>query len=132
MAPVANLPPGTSTVAVRAVNTTTDIVVDAQAFVHPVQSGHERLNLPGVAFLLEHPTLHRRILFDCGSRKDFWKFSPRVKARLLVAIPGLRVTQGMDEILTGQGDRAGESGEHRVEPLALGPLWGCEPVSGEG
>ncbi len=39
-----NLPQSNSTVEVSIINTTTDIVVPAKAFVEPVQNGHEHMN----------------------------------------------------------------------------------------
>ena len=43
--PSLNLPKSNSTVEVSIINTTTDIVVPAKAFVEPVQKGHEHMNL---------------------------------------------------------------------------------------
>ncbi len=42
--PSLNLPQSNSTVDVSIINTTTDIVVPAKAFVEPVQNGHEYMN----------------------------------------------------------------------------------------
>ena len=43
--PRLNLPKSDSTVEVCIINTTTDIVVPAGAFVQPVQPGHETMNV---------------------------------------------------------------------------------------
>jgi hypothetical protein len=53
-------------------------VVDSRAFIQPVHKGHEKLNLPTLAFLVENERLGKRVLFDCGGRKDFQMFAPSV------------------------------------------------------
>ena len=74
--PPLNLPQSNSTVEVSIINTTTDIVVPAKAFVEPVQKGHEFMNMPTFAFLVENKKLDKTIMFDLGCRKDWWNLSP--------------------------------------------------------
>lgn len=102
-APSLNLPKSDSIVEVHIINTTCDIVVPADAFVQPVLKGHETLNLPTFAFLVENKKLGKTILFDLGCRKDWWNFAPTVHDLVKKAIPGLNVPKGMNEILEEGG-----------------------------
>ncbi|MCJ1281185.1 hypothetical protein MMC26_000503, partial [Xylographa opegraphella] len=97
--PTESIPPSTSIINIKAINTTADLLCSAEGFVTPIIPGHENLNLPTLCFLLENKSLGRSVLFDCGSRKDFWNFPPVVKQMLRDIIPGLRVAKGVDEIL---------------------------------
>ncbi|KAI9812415.1 MAG: hypothetical protein M1827_004646 [Pycnora praestabilis] len=101
--PALHLPSSSSTVEVKIINTTTDIVVPAEAFVQPVIKGHEKLNLPTFAFLVENKKLGRTILFDCGCRKDWWNFAPSVHDLIKKAIPGLNIEKNINEILEEGG-----------------------------
>lgn len=102
-APALNLPKSDSTVEVHIINTTCDIVVPADAFVKPVLKGHETLNLPTFAFLVENKKLGKTVMFDLGCRKDWWNFAPTVHDLVKKAIPGLNVPKGMNEILKEGG-----------------------------
>ena len=104
-APALDLPVGKSIAHVRMFNTTTDMVVGAEYFVEPIQKGHEYLNLPTVAFLIENKTLGKKILFDLGSKRDYWNFSPAARARLKLIAKGLRIEKGADQILLEAGVR---------------------------
>jgi glyoxylase-like metal-dependent hydrolase (beta-lactamase superfamily II) len=97
------LPKSDNTVRVWAIDTTTNQVVDARAFIEPVHKGHETLNLPTLAFLVEHEQLGRRVLFDCGGRKDYQQFSPGVLIKMDEILFSMRVDQDIDEILEEAG-----------------------------
>ncbi|MCJ1421068.1 hypothetical protein MMC32_007430 [Xylographa parallela] len=97
--PTESIPASTAVIHIKAINTTSDLLCSAEGFVTPIIPGHEVLNLPTLCFLLENKSLGRSVLFDCGSRKDFWNFPPVVKQMLRDIIPGLRVEKGVDEIL---------------------------------
>ena len=97
--PTHNIPASTSTIHIKAINTTSDLLCSAEGFVTPIIPGHENLNLPTLCFLLENKNLGKSVLFDCGSRKDFWNFPPVVKQMLRDIVPGLRVEKSVDEIL---------------------------------
>lgn len=75
--PSLNLPKGEAVVDVHIVDTTTDIVVPAWAFVQPVQKGHETMNMPTFAFLIQNKNLGKTIMFDLGCRKDWWNHAPQ-------------------------------------------------------
>lgn len=98
-----NFPPSPATVCVRLVDTTAILNVRAQAFVEPVQKGHELLNMRCAAFLIEHEPSGRKIMFDLGVRKDYWNYPAAVQKRLGAIIPSLRVDQDVTEVLTDGG-----------------------------
>jgi hypothetical protein len=77
-----NTPDSTSTVRLRAIDAKTKMCVSASGFVQPIIPGHENLNLTSVTFLVEHEGVRKKVLFDCGARKDFENFSPFIKNRL--------------------------------------------------
>lgn len=102
--PSLSLPKSDSTVEVRIVNTTTDIVVPAKAFVQPVQKGHEYMNMPTFAFLVKNNKLGKTLMFDLGSRKDWWNHSPAAHGSIKNGIPGLNVTKSINEVLREGGE----------------------------
>lgn len=93
----------TNTVEVHIINTTTDIVVPAKAFVQPVQKGHETMNMPTFSFLIENKKLGKTILFDLGCREDWWNLSPAAAASIKNGILGLNVKKDVSEILKEGG-----------------------------
>ncbi|KIW31721.1 uncharacterized protein PV07_03321 [Cladophialophora immunda] len=97
------LPTGNAIVKVRAINTTTDMQLASIGFFEPVIPGLETFSLTTLAFLLEHPNSGKKILFDAGSRKDFWNFPPVVYGLLLEAAVGLKVEKNVSEILEEKG-----------------------------
>ena len=99
--PALNLPPSNSIVHVHLINTTTDLVVPADAFVEPVLKGHESLNYPDYAFLIENKGKGKSIMFDAGCRKDWWNLSPHTSASIKMAIPALNVVKNVNEVLDG-------------------------------
>ncbi|KAL6406130.1 hypothetical protein AUP68_10693 [Ilyonectria robusta] len=149
-APGLNLPPSSTMVRVQAIDTTTRMVCDAFAFVQPPIAGHEKLNFKTMCFLMEHmtPSGSEYVLFDCGSRKDFWNGSPQTKRMIGGHVPAVHIDKGVDEILTCAGFDLANLSLHPyvapwhilavahhdkltiyfprgncVEPLALGPYW---------
>ncbi|KAH7118339.1 beta-lactamase-like protein [Dactylonectria macrodidyma] len=104
-APYLDLPASSKTVRVRAIDTTTRMVCDARAFVQPPIAGHEKLNFKTMCFLLEHTAASgsEHVLFDCGSRKDFWNGSPQTKRMIGGHVPAVQIDKGVDEILTSAG-----------------------------
>ncbi|KAH6964659.1 beta-lactamase-like protein [Fusarium avenaceum] len=100
------LPHSNSTVRVHAIDTTTRMVCDARAFVQPAIAGHDKLNFKTMCFLIEHddPVFGKEyVLFDCGSRKDFWNGSPQTQRMIGGHVPAVDVEFGVDEILTKGG-----------------------------
>ncbi|BCS28065.1 MBL fold metallo-hydrolase [Aspergillus puulaauensis] len=103
-----HIPVSDATVRVRMVNTSGVMVVNAKPFIEPVQSGHETLNLPVAAFLLDHGPSGRKIMFDLGVRKEYWKLPASLQKRLGFVIPALRVDEDTTEILEQRGVALGE------------------------
>ncbi len=102
-APSLNLPKGDNCVDVHIINTTTDIVVPAGAFVQPVQKGHETMNMPTFAFLVQNKKQGKTFMFDLGCRKDWWNHSPAAHGSIKNGIPGLNVSKTINEILQEGG-----------------------------
>lgn len=102
--PFLNLPKSDSTVEVHIVNTTTDIVVPAKAFVQPVQKGHEHMNMPTFAFLVKNRKLGKTLMFDLGCRVDWWNHSPVAHGSIKNGIPGLKITKSVNEVLRDGGE----------------------------
>lgn len=104
-APDLDLPLSSKTVRVRAIDTTTRMVCSSDAFVKPVIKGHETLNFKTLAFLVEHdgPSGTDHVLFDAGSRKDFWNGSPKIQAMIKACSPGMEAEFGVEEILVASG-----------------------------
>ena len=98
-----NIPSLDSCVRLRAIDAKTQMCVSSRGFIQPVIAGFDILNLTSITFLIEHPTLNMKILFDCGARKDFENFSPATKRRLNVNIKGLSVEKDVYEILQEVG-----------------------------
>ena len=62
--------------------------------------------------MIENKSQNKRVLFDCGARKDFWNGPPSTMRMIAGHVPGLKVDKGVDEILTDSGfdlNRLGES-----------------------
>lgn len=102
-APGLNLPKSSSIVELSIINTTTNLVAPAKSFVQPIIKGHETINMPTFSFILKHKGSGKTILFDIGSRKDWWNFAPSVTSLIKAVIPGLNIKKNVDEILTEGG-----------------------------
>ncbi|CAG9946968.1 unnamed protein product [Clonostachys rosea f. rosea IK726] len=103
--PALELPNSQKIVRVRAIDTTTRMACDARAFVQPQIKGHEKLNFKTMCFLIEHEgkSVTEHILFDCGSRTDFWNGSPQTQRMIGGHVPAVDIKYGVDEILTQGG-----------------------------
>jgi hypothetical protein len=110
-APPLRIPPSTSTVRLQAIDTTTNLHCDASAFIRPIVPGHEKLNLPTMCFLLENKSQSKFILFDCGSRKDFWNGPPKTKMMIAGHTEGVKIEKGVDEVLVDSGFDLANLGE---------------------
>jgi glyoxylase-like metal-dependent hydrolase (beta-lactamase superfamily II) len=102
MAPL-ELPSSNSTVRLRAIDAKTQMSVSSKGFIQPIMPGFEILNLTSITFLIEHSALHKKVLFDCGARKDLENFSPRIKERLNLNVKGLRIEKDVHEIVQEAG-----------------------------
>lgn len=98
-----DLPLSDRTVRVRLVDTTTVMTVDALAFVDPVQKHHQHLNLTDVAFLIENDTTGQKVMFDLGTRKDYWNLPPVTLQRGARILSGLKIDKDVTEVLEENG-----------------------------
>ena len=105
MAPL-NIPKSNATVRVRAIDTKFFASLHSDRFLEPVTPGMETLNLTTVCYLLENRDSSgqsKRILFDCGARKDFENYPPAIKARLNSIIKGLKIEADVNDVLEDAG-----------------------------
>ena len=102
---VLSIPKSDSIVQVSIIDTTTKLVVPAKAFVEPAIKGHETLNFPDYAFLVQNKKLEINILFDVGCRKDYWNLSPAAYSSIKAGIPAMSVEKEVSEILVAGGFR---------------------------
>lgn len=65
--------------------------------------GHETLNFPDFAFLVQNKQLRKNIMFDSGCRKDWWNLSPAALGTITGSLPALRVEKAINEILAEGG-----------------------------
>ena len=93
------VPLSNTCIRLRAIDAKTQMCVSSRGFVQPVIPGFEILNLTSITFLVEHSTLNKKVLFDCGAHKDFENYSPATKRRLNINIKGLTVEKDVHEIL---------------------------------
>lgn len=98
------LPQSDSVVEVHIIDTTTQLVVPSWTMIQPVLKGHETLNFPDFAFLVQNKQLGKNILFDSGCRKDWWNLSPAALANITTeSIPALKVEKSINEVLDEGG-----------------------------
>ncbi|KAF9888166.1 hypothetical protein FE257_009161 [Aspergillus nanangensis] len=71
----------------------------ASHLVAPAIPQHKDLCLPSFAFLIEHPTKNRKLLFDLGLRKDFANLPPAVHHFLSAAGWEVTVEKDVSEVL---------------------------------
>lgn len=100
-----NLPKSENVVRVRIVDTKCHLTIRAESFIEPTQQGQDYLEVPDLAFLIEHETSGQKLMFDLGVRKDYWNLPPVVLGRMGggVNIPSLRVDKDATEVLEENG-----------------------------
>ncbi|KAF7190678.1 Cytochrome P450 monooxygenase [Pseudocercospora fuligena] len=101
-APSLNLPKGNTTCKVSIINTTCNLTVPPPTLVEPSIKGHDWLNLPTFGFLITHPS-GEQVLFDLGSRTDWWNLVPHVNDVVANRVPGLNVEKDVVDILRDGG-----------------------------
>jgi glyoxylase-like metal-dependent hydrolase (beta-lactamase superfamily II) len=65
-------------------------------------------NLPDFAFLAINNKTGEQIVFDLGTRKDFWNSVPAIADLCENHVPGLRVEKDVTEILEQGGVKLGD------------------------
>ncbi|CAO2656065.1 Nn.00g048680.m01.CDS01 [Neocucurbitaria sp. VM-36] len=102
--PSADVPVSSNTCEIHLINTTTNLLCKSSSLVQPVLQGHEFLNLPTFAFYIHNPRLNKRILFDMGSRKDWWNLPPVVTEAIEAkGVPGIQIDKDISDILSAGG-----------------------------
>jgi glyoxylase-like metal-dependent hydrolase (beta-lactamase superfamily II) len=102
--PAFNIPPSSSTVSVKIIDSTSWIEAPLGSLFGPVIPGHEKLSCPSYSFLIEHGPLGRKVLFDLGTRKDWENLAPSIVNTIKSHKWGLTVKKNVSEILTESGD----------------------------
>ncbi|CAI0645418.1 unnamed protein product [Colletotrichum noveboracense] len=74
-----HVPPSTSTVNVRVIDSTSQVGCSIEGMVSHTIKGHTWLQCPAYVFLVEHPSSGRKLLFDLGVRKDFENLAPPIQ-----------------------------------------------------
>lgn len=94
-----DLPQGNGTVRLQVIDTGSKLLCRAKTLLEPEIAGHEFLNLPNVCWLVENLTTGRKVLFDCGVRKNFKDLPPAALEVLGVSAPGLHVDWDVADVL---------------------------------
>lgn len=104
--PRLNIPPGTTSVTVSAIDSTLWLVgVPTEHFYDPPIPGFGRVRTGCWSLLIEHPS-GRKLLYDLGMRKDWWNCAPAVGIQEYMAngtLESLKVERNVSEILEEGG-----------------------------
>jgi glyoxylase-like metal-dependent hydrolase (beta-lactamase superfamily II) len=99
-APPLNTPSAANVCDLWVIDAETEIVCDPACLLQPTIPGHTNLNLPTFAFYIYNPRVDKRVLFDSGTRKDWWNLPPRVvDAVTSRGVLGLHVKNEVYDIL---------------------------------
>lgn len=74
--------------------------------------GHEAFNFNDLAFLIENERTGKRVMFDLGTRKDYWNLAPAVQRifGLGSVMTGVKVDKDVAQILVEGGVSLDEIG----------------------
>ncbi|CAI7627100.1 hypothetical protein PCG10_002394 [Penicillium crustosum] len=100
-----DIPLSDNIVRVKLLDTTTYLTGKAFVFVDPVVPGHETFSFYDLAFFIENEAQGKKVMFDLGTRKDYWNLAPAVQ-RVFGAdtvMDGIRVEKDVSEILEDGG-----------------------------
>jgi len=101
-APELNIPKSSNVCEISIIDTTTLITCPAITLLEPSIKGHELLNCPTVAFLVRHKS-GKQVMFDLGSKEDWWNFPPHVDEAIQNHVPGIKIEKGIRQILQEGG-----------------------------
>ncbi|KAL3462303.1 beta-lactamase-like protein [Aspergillus heterothallicus] len=94
------VPPSQTTVSVKVIDTTLTMICDSTAFIQPPINGPDHgMKMNTICFLIENKKQQKRVLFDCGSRKDPATGSPYTRKMLSDHVKWFEIRKGVDEIL---------------------------------
>lgn len=102
-----DIPQSDNIVRVKLLDTTTYLTGKGFVFVDPVVPGHETFSFYDLAFLIENEAHGKRVMFDLGTRKDYWNLAPAVQ-RVFGAdtvMDGMRIDKNVSEVLEEGGVR---------------------------
>ena len=112
-------------VTVRVINTGAKIICPTDTCCQPRIKGHESLNLPTLAFLIEHEPSRTKILFDAGVRKDFQHFSPAGMRQLNKCVPDMHVPYDVRDVLIDTATGKASLNAHILAGMAIMSGWVC-------
>ncbi|RFU81922.1 metallo-beta-lactamase superfamily [Trichoderma arundinaceum] len=95
-------PPSAHTVRVRLIEEIGLMSLPSALFLDPVVEGHEVMNGADTAFLIENERLGKKLVFDLGTRKDWWNLPRKVRDPLAFCV-GVKVEKDVPEVLKGSG-----------------------------
>ncbi|KAL4868704.1 hypothetical protein BDV12DRAFT_209018 [Aspergillus spectabilis] len=99
--PDLHIPPSSSTVTVRVIDSTTTLHLNPPLFWAPEIPGLTGIDAPALCFLISHETQNRHVLFDLGVRKDWENYAP-ITVDLINRTTRVTVEKGVAEILDEQ------------------------------
>lgn len=110
---MASIPDSDHTVRVRLLDSTTYLTGIANVFVDPVVAGHEIFSFYDFAFLIEHERLGKKVMFDLGTRKDYWNLAPAVQQVFGTSsvMTGMKVDKDVADVLVDGGVKLNEIGK---------------------
>ncbi|KAF7365324.1 Metallo-beta-lactamase superfamily protein [Mycena venus] len=100
------IPASAATVSLKAFNVIHDmsaVSVPAGGMMQPVLAGHETFHPPIFAFLIQHTTTGRRVMFDLGVRKDPENAAPPIAAAFAAGFIAMPVERDIVEQLIDDG-----------------------------
>ncbi|KAK5046739.1 hypothetical protein LTR84_007500 [Exophiala bonariae] len=96
--PDLKIPNSNVAVDLKIIDSTSRLTAPMHMFIQPPIEGHEQLDCPSFAFLIQHPT-GRKVLFDIGTRKDVENLPPAVLKIFTEHSLGAQVQKDVFEIL---------------------------------
>lgn len=102
-APSIGLPKSDSTCDVAILDTSCDMTVAVDLLIEPKIDGHEWLNLPDYSFHITHKASGAQVLFDLGTRKDWYNSVPHIAELISSRVQGMKVDRDAHEILQEGG-----------------------------
>ncbi|GLI81959.1 hypothetical protein PoHVEF18_010356 [Penicillium ochrochloron] len=109
---MAAIPKSDHTVRVKLLDTTTYLTGVANVFVEPVMAGHETFSFYDFAFLIENVRLGQKVMFDLGTRKDYWNLAPAAQRAFGAdsVMTGIKIDKNVADVLTDGGVQLNEIG----------------------
>ncbi|KAM5344623.1 hypothetical protein ACJ41O_013158 [Fusarium nematophilum] len=124
-----DIPASSTVVGVRVIDSTVLIRLPTAFFVKDQVKGHEFVECPAYAFLVEHPSGHK-LLFDLALRKDLESFSPMIRSAFQrqSEVPGSSATVEKD--VAGILKEEGSIELEDINAIIWRPHWGSINIPG--